>query len=282
MTEPTPTTALARTGRRVVAVYLGLCAIALIAMAVETVTGHAGTATMFAAFLAVPWSMLVAGLAPPLPRDWPMAAGLAVRMAPLALFMLLNAAIISGIAGRSGRDVASRSAQLGLLALLAACGLLGSGCSLTTRQAVFVGTPVQTLQTFEGGHEETKCVFDLSTSEQWVKQHGDIVRITDLTIMGDFQGGTAPVEVKIVIEPDPLFAIGPAVDTWGPVRVDSGTKHVDWSEGQRLMLGDASTLAKELRGDGEFEFFTESTNLNGTLSSSEVHNLRLAAVFELK
>ena len=86
-------------------VYLVACALALVAMLVETLLGHPGTGSMFAAILAAPWSMLIAGFAPPLPSDWPMAAGLAVRMIPLALFMLLNAAIIRGIAARSERDL---------------------------------------------------------------------------------------------------------------------------------------------------------------------------------
>jgi hypothetical protein len=67
--------------------------------------------SIFAAILAAPWSMLAAKMLPPLPSDWPMAAGLAIRMGPLALFMLLNAAIVAGIAARSERDlrgVASR------------------------------------------------------------------------------------------------------------------------------------------------------------------------------
>ena len=96
---------MSRWGRRTSLVYLVACALALTAMAVETVLGHPGTGSMFAAFLAVPWSMLMAGFAPPLPRDWPMAAGLAVRVIPLALFMLLNAAIVRGIAARSERDL---------------------------------------------------------------------------------------------------------------------------------------------------------------------------------
>ena len=99
-------------GRRAARLYLLVCAVALVAMLVETVAGRAGTGTMFAAILSAPWSMLVAGLAPSLPRDWPMPAGLAVRMLPLALFMLLNAAIVAGIAARSERDLTGgRSAR---------------------------------------------------------------------------------------------------------------------------------------------------------------------------
>ena len=97
---------MSRWGRRAASTYLVVCALALLAMLVETWMGHPGIGSMFAAMLAAPWSMLMAGLAPPLPRDWPMAAGLAVRMVPLALFMLLNAAIVRGIAARSERDLA--------------------------------------------------------------------------------------------------------------------------------------------------------------------------------
>jgi hypothetical protein len=116
---------MSRWGRRASGAYLVVCALALVAMLVETVLGHPGLGSMFAAILAVPWSMLMAGLAPPLPRDWPMAAGLAVRMIPLALFMLLNAAIIRGIAARSERDLSATVTRVGLLLVL--CAPLGSG-----------------------------------------------------------------------------------------------------------------------------------------------------------
>jgi hypothetical protein len=52
-----------------------VCALALLAMLDETLLGHPGIGSMFAAILAAPWSMLVGGLAPPLPRDWPLAPG---------------------------------------------------------------------------------------------------------------------------------------------------------------------------------------------------------------
>lgn len=100
-----PVPSMTTWGRRAALVYLGVGALTLVAMGVETVLGHPGTGTMFAAFLSVPWSMLVAGIAPPLPTNLPMAAGLAVRIVPLALFMLLNAAIVAGIAARSERDL---------------------------------------------------------------------------------------------------------------------------------------------------------------------------------
>ena len=107
-----PPESMAAWGRRSAKIYLVVAGLALVAMLVETVLGHPGTGSIFAAILAAPWSMLAASLLPPLPDDWPLPAGLAVRMAPLALFMLLNAAIIAGIAARSQRDLsASHAAQ---------------------------------------------------------------------------------------------------------------------------------------------------------------------------
>ena len=102
-----PVPSMTAWGRRAAWIYLGVGSLALAGMAIETVLGHPGTGTMFAAFLSVPWSMLVAGCAPPIPTNLPMALGLAARMTPLALFMLLNAAIVAGIAARSERDLTS-------------------------------------------------------------------------------------------------------------------------------------------------------------------------------
>lgn len=113
MTEPdatrdgTSTAAPSMTlwGRRVALGYLGVCAIVLVAMVIEALNGESRNAGMFAAFLTVPWSMLLAGLAPQLPSDGPFVVVLAARMVPLALLMLLNAAIVAGIAARSERDL---------------------------------------------------------------------------------------------------------------------------------------------------------------------------------
>ena len=103
---------MAAWGRRSARIYLVVAGLALVAMLVETLLGHPGTGSIFAAILAAPWSMLVASFLPPIPADWPLPAGLAARMVPLALFMLLNAAIIAGIAARSQRDLsASHAAQ---------------------------------------------------------------------------------------------------------------------------------------------------------------------------
>ena len=92
-------------GRRAARVYLIVCGLTLAAMAIETVLGHAGAASILAAILAVPWSMLVSAFMPALPADWPMATGLGLRLGLLATFMLLNAAIVAGMAARTERDL---------------------------------------------------------------------------------------------------------------------------------------------------------------------------------
>ena len=104
--EPAVPSSMTHWGRRAARIYLVVGALALAAMLVETLLGHSGAGTMFAAILAAPWSMLVANFAPVLPNAWPLWAALATRMALLALFMLLNAAIVAGIAARSERDLA--------------------------------------------------------------------------------------------------------------------------------------------------------------------------------
>jgi hypothetical protein len=279
---------MSRWGRRTSGGYLAICALALVAMLVETVMGHPGLGSMFAAILAVPWSMLMAGLAPPLPRDWPLAAGLAVRMIPLALFMLLNAAIIRGIAARSERDLARAVTRAGVLLVL--CAALGSGCVMASRQEVFVAAPAQSFLFFTGGKQETYATFDLTTLPQWREQHAKIVRVSDLAILGDFVNATGiagglpvPIEVKLVVAPEPLPSFNAGVDTWGALHLEvAAHRRVDWSEGERLMLADASTLEGEIRGDGKFTLYSVTTpqiTLNGGVT---VENLRLAAVFELK
>jgi hypothetical protein len=96
-----------RGGRRAARIYLVVAGLALVAMLVETVLGPSRHGQHLRGHPRAPWSMLAASFLPPLPDGWPLPAGLAVRMVPLALFMLLNAAIIAGIAARSQRDLSA-------------------------------------------------------------------------------------------------------------------------------------------------------------------------------
>lgn len=103
MTEPrTP----GRWARGVTRVYLPVCALALTWMVVETVGGFELRAGgILSAFLSVPWSMLVASFLPALPIGDSPLLGVLVRAAILAVFMLLNVAILRGMASRSESDL---------------------------------------------------------------------------------------------------------------------------------------------------------------------------------
>jgi len=278
---------------RAAQLYLLACGLALVAMLVETVAGHPGVGSMFAAILAVPWSMLVAGFAPPLPRDWPLAAGLVVRMVPLALFMLLNSAIVRGIAARTARDLARSATRVGLLCVV--CALLGSGCALESRQEVMVAAPTDSFLFFFGdGRVEVYSTFDLNTSPTWVQHHKDIVRVTDVTLMGDFQNGTGgpvvggpdekpvPIDFTISIAPDPVTSAGPQFVVWGPLHLaERALKRVEWDEGQRLFNAQASVVRNEIAGDGHFTLYTETTLPAPTTGGVEIANLHLACTLEV-
>src|SRR5262249_25168766 len=158
-------------------------ALALAAMAVETLLGHPGAASMFAAFLSVPWSMLVAGIAPPLPADLPMAVGLLARMVPLALFMLLNAAIVAGIAARSERDWPGRAGRAAkVLVLLVLAGGLSSGCALRSRVVVLVAAPQHVGDLSTSGSFVSFYTLDLATVPSWNDHRGRIHEVRELTV----------------------------------------------------------------------------------------------------
>ena len=284
--EPAPPS-MTLWGRRAALWYLLVGLLALIAMLVETVTGHAGTGTMFAAILAAPWSMLVAGMAPPLPRDWPMAAGLAVRMVPLALFMLLNALIVASIAARSERDLKSGVAKP--LVLLMAAGFLSSGCGLRSRQVLLVAAPVRTSEFFNGGGGIAILEFDLTQLPEWRDHAGRIRDVQELSLMGSFSnpldGPFVPVvasQVEIAMSPTYAFQ-GTENVFWWDLHLEPGQSHrVDWAEGA-AKLHRPGALRTELTGDGQFTILVRpfSPQLNASTFVS-VKDFRLGAVLQVK
>jgi hypothetical protein len=277
-------------GRRAALIYLGVGTLALVGMAVETVLGHAGTASMFAAFLAVPWSMLVAGFAPPLPANLPMALGLALRMAPLALFMLLNAAIVAGIAARSERDLTGRGAKALLLVLLA--GALSSSCALSSQQRVLVAAPTSTLVFFNGGRETTILGFDLSAVPEWRDHRASLRDVTELSLMGSFTNPTdslvvapAPVDVEIWVGANlsSLPGSGTSTDIWGPLHLVPGETHrVDWDEGVKRFNANKDVLGREMMGDGQFSLMFVSSKPPGSFGGATVDNFRLGATLQVR
>ncbi len=286
---PSPLPSMTAWGRRAALVYLGVGALALAAMAIETVLGHPGIGSMFAAFLSVPWSMLVAGFAPPLPRDWPLAAGLAVRMLPLALFMLLNAAIVAGIAARSERDLTGRGTKAVVLVLLASIGL-SSGCALRSRQVVMVAAPSSALLLLGGVNVSTVLQFDLSTVPAWNRHRGNIREASELTLMGDYSapgdgpfGPSSALDVEIAAAPglDPVSGTEPTI--WGNMHMEKASEHrVDWYEGMARMKPAAALLRREVAGDGQFTLIVRSILPLGALGGATVENFRLGTVLEVR
>jgi len=283
-----PAMQMSKWGGRAASIYLVACAGALVAMLVETVAGHPGIGSMFAAFLAVPWSMLMAAFAPPLPRDWPLAAGLAVRMIPLALFMLLNSVIVRGIATRSQRDLSRSTTTVGLLCV--ACGLLGSGCAIESRQVVLQVAPASQFFFFNGGREEVYMTFDLTADPTWREHHAHLARVTDLSIVGDFinaTGGpdaaTQPLDVTMFVASDPLPSPGPQTSCWGPLHLGAGANHrVGWDEGVRKFTAGVSALQGEVAGDGQFTLYTVTTTPLPSIGGVSLENMHLLAVLQVK
>ena len=274
-------------GRRAARTYLIVAALALVAMLVETVLGHAGIGTMFAAILAAPWSMIAAAFLPPMPRDWPMATGLAIRMAPLALFMLLNAAIIAGIAARSERDIRGAATRVSLLLVLLGTPFL-SGCILTSRQVVLVAAPVSEKLFFNGGRMWTFYAFDLTASPAWIEHRSKLAAVSDLSLMGTFTnpaqltppGPSMNVDIGVVPDPTPAFMTG--TEVWGPLGLAYlETRRVGWDAGAKL-FGDSRALRTEIQGDGRFGLIIASNFATPALGGAAIQDFHLGVVLQLK
>jgi hypothetical protein len=275
-------------GRKAARAYLVVGALALVAMLVETVLGHAGTGTMIAAILAAPWSMLVAGMAPPLPRDWPMAAGLAVRMLPLALFMLLNAAIVASIAARSERDLRGTPPQA-LLLLVLPLLVLSSGCGLTSRQVVLLTAPTSVLEFSNGGDIYTLLTFDLTQVRDWNEHRGKFSEVSELSLMGDFANPTdgpfqptSALDVEIGLSSG-LTGVGTEPTVWAGPHLEPGARmKVAWDEGARRLVPAAAALRNELRTDGQFTLVVRSVAPPATQALATVSDFHLGAVLQVK
>lgn len=286
-TAPAPVN-MARWGRRAARIYLIVAALALVAMLVETVLGHAGAGTMFAAILAAPWSMLAASILPPLPRDWPLAAGLAIRMAPLALFMLLNAAIVAGIAARSERDLRGAASRVSVLLVLLGAPFL-SGCILSSRQVVLVAPPTATTYVTDLGIQTILYTFDLTTSPAWLEHRGKLADVTDLTFVGTFtsplygQGFGPTMYVTIAETPDVAPTLGSGTPVWGPLQIEyPETQRVGWERGAKLFGPDVRLLRSELMGDGRFGLVVTSEFSDPMIGGVEVPDFHLGAVLHVR
>jgi len=173
------------------------------------------------------------------------------------------------------------------LVLLAAC--LDSGCSLTSRQVVVVAAPAGEIKFFNGGRVETYFEFDLSTLPEWRDHHADIVRVSDITIMGDFLNVTGsgaapgiPIDVTVRVIPIPLPSLDLGSTCWGPLHLeDYATHRVAWAEGERWVQDGERVLLGEITGDGKFTLFPASSS-TVLFGSTQVENIRLGLVLELR
>lgn len=271
-------------GPRAAAIYLLVCAATLAWMTIETVRGQAGTGSMFAAFLSLPWSMLVASFAPALPANWTLAAGLALRVALLAVFMLLNAAIVAAIVGRAARDVTNGAAKAAALALLPLL-VLSSGCGLLSSQRVMVAAPASAVTLFNGGKVAAYAyTFDLAGVSAWRDRRAKLKGVTDLTLTGTFRGGGAATDLRADIgtSGSGLFG-GASVPVWGPLHLGAGeTRTIDWGEGQRRIGGDPSALRQAVLGSGAFTLFVTVDPPASPGSEATIQDLRLGALLEVK
>jgi hypothetical protein len=236
--------------------------------------------------------MLVAGFAPPLPANLPMALGLALRMAPLALFMLLNAAIVAGIAARSERDLTGRGVRALMLALLA--GALSSGCALSSEQRVLVAAPTRQAQLSFDGAVATFYAFDLEAVPEWRDHRTSLHDVTDVSLMGEFIGDPggptsagAPADVQVWFIETVLYPLTPDPGTptqvWSPLHLEpSETHRVDWDEGAKRFNGDKERLRREIMGDGSFTIMVVSQEPPGSPGAASVENLRLGATLQVR
>ena len=219
-----------------------------------------------------------------------MALGLAARMVPLALFMLVNAAIVAGIAARSERDLTGRGAKALLLVLLA--GALSSSCGLTSKQVVLVAAPTHTSLLFNGGVVTTILDFDLATVSEWRDHRASLHDVTELSVMGDFSNPTGPfsavpaTDVQLWVEDKgvPLTGRVSGTQVWGPLHLEPDETHrVGWNEGAAKFNASREVLRQKLKGNGVFTLVAVSVVPPGTFTGgAAVENFRLGATLQIK
>jgi len=270
-------------------IYLCVCVDTLAWMAIETVRGQAGTGSMFAAFLSVPWSMLMASFAPALPAHWPLAAGLALRIGLLAVFMLLNSAIVASIMGRgAAQDVSNRAAKAVAIAVLPLL-VLSSGCGLLSSQRLLVADGTVRSQLFNGGGTVGYVyAFDLSNVPAWRDHRAKLQGATDLTLMGTFTGGASATDLEAFFLTDPLaipsdLFNGTSPQVWGPLHLEAQEqRRVDWNEGSRRLGPDRDALRRAVLGDGMVTLFVRLGRPAAPGGEPTIRNLHLGALLEVK
>ena len=96
-----------RWGRNVQLVYLGVVAVAFVALLVEMSQGHSGVGAIAVSVLTAPWSGLLAMLARALGGALAPDAMRVVGLVLVVLSALLNSLVLRGIAARAQRDASA-------------------------------------------------------------------------------------------------------------------------------------------------------------------------------
>lgn len=164
--------------------------------------------------------------------------------------------------------------------LLALAALASAGCFLISGQFVVnyvLPSPLHVTST----PLLTGVSVDLNTIGDYSDHKGDLKRVDDLALIGDFKNnGAGAANVETWIVPNGALSLTAAqltaqgVRLWGPLSVAAGaTEHVDWNRSASLFVG-RQALIDEIKGDGQFSLFVIA---NGTFDVTVTQGV-LAAV----
>jgi len=169
--------------------------------------------------------------------------------------------------------------------VLALAALAAAGCFLVSGQFV-VNYTLPTPFTAAGAITLTGVSVDLNTVGEYSKHKGDLQRVDDVVLIGDFKnntGSTASVETWLVPSGSTsLLATQLAtngVKLWGPLSIAAGaTEHVDWNRSSTLFVG-RQALIDEIKGDGKFSLYIVA---NGTFDITVTDGAVIAVISEAK
>ena len=159
----------------------------------------------------------------------------------------------------------SRTRRLAALALSLAA-LATTGCLILSGQFV-VSYALPDPLTVVGGSTPTGVDVDLNTISEYGDHKGDLKRVDDLALIGDFHngsGGAANVEVWLVpsatLGLDATQVMQQGVLLWGPLGIAANaTEHVDWNRSSGLFKG-RQALIDEVKGDGHFALYVRTNS----------------------